>query len=374
MEVHLKSDGILEYSRKTKERRWWINMLRSFHFNGSRIVKTGIAIFLTAVICEWFNWPPVFAVITAIVTIEPTVSDSIKKGLVRFPASAIGSAFAVFFITFFGNSPITYTLAAMATILVCFRLNLHAGLLVATLTSVAMVEVIHDNFLIAFFIRLGTTTIGLLVSTAVNMLVFPPDYRKDIQKSIQRISERAGNMLEHTFRTILFDDDANRQQEQLIVKQLIKDIGKTEKLIHFQRDEASLYPWVRGKETELRMAEKQLLFLHNLEFHLDALLYIPLHDITWSAAERKVIMCAVTELANDLKHSIDYDHEKHQDQLKNITDLFWNNSIGKTASDAMRPTQFPPEFTILYELITIYDLVDKFFDPGSVKIDDATAK
>ncbi len=79
-------DGILEYSRKTKEGRWWINMLRSFHFNGSRIVKTGIAIFLTAVICEWFNWPPVFAVITAIVTIEPTVSDSIKNGLVSFPA------------------------------------------------------------------------------------------------------------------------------------------------------------------------------------------------------------------------------------------------------------------------------------------------
>nr|WP_316045987.1 aromatic acid exporter family protein [Planococcus glaciei] len=56
-------------------------MMRSFHFNGSRILKTGIAIFLTAIICGWFGWPPVFAVITAIVTIEPTVSDSIKKGL-----------------------------------------------------------------------------------------------------------------------------------------------------------------------------------------------------------------------------------------------------------------------------------------------------
>lgn len=51
------------------------------------------------------------------------------------------------------------------------------------------------------------------------------------------------------------------------------------------------------------MAEWQLLFLHNLEFHLDAL----------------------------------------------------------------HPNLFPPEFKILYELITIYDLVDKFFDPGSVK-------
>lgn len=342
-------------------------MMRSFHFNGSRIVKTGLAIFLTATICGWFGWPPVFAVITAIVTIEPTVSDSIKKGLVRFPASAIGSAFAVFFITLFGNAPITYTLAAVATILACYKLNLHAGLLVATLTSVAMVEVIHDNFLISFFIRLGTTTIGLLVSTAVNMLIFPPNYSTDILKSIHSISARAGSMLEHTFRTILFDGGASLQEDKKIVKQLTREVGKTEKLIHYQRDEASLYPWVRNREAELQMAERQLLFLHNFEFHLDALLRIPLHHIKWTTAEREIIMNAVTELADDLKHSIDYNHEKHQRQLKNITDLFWENSKTITASDAMRPTEFPPEFTILYELITIYDLVDKFFDPNSVK-------
>ena len=342
-------------------------MMRSFHFNGSRIVKTGIAIFLTAAICVWLNWPPVFAVITAIVTVEPTVSDSIKKGLVRFPASAIGSAFAVFFITLFGNAPITYTLAAVATILVCYRLKLHAGLLVATLTSVAMIEVIHDHVLISFFIRLGTTTVGLLVSTAVNMLVFPPNYRKDILKSIQNISERAGSMLEHTFHTILFDGDANLQEDKELVKRLTTEIRKTEKLIHFQRDEFSLYPWVRNREAELRMAERQLLFIHNLEFHLDALLRIPFHSIKWTPAERNIIMKAVTELASDLQNSTEYDHETHQLQLKIITDFFWEDSKGVTTSDALHPTLFPPEFKILYELITIYDLVDKFFDPNSVK-------
>src|SRR5690625_1948954 len=163
---------------------------------GSRVIKTGVAIFLTAWICELLNWPPVFAVITAIVTLEPTVSESIKKGIIRFPASAIGSAYAVIFIALFGNSPITYTLAAILTIATCFRLKLHAGLLVATLTSVAMVEVIHSNYLIAFFIRLGTTTVGLLVSTAVNMFVLPPDYTKEIIRNIREISKQTGNTME----------------------------------------------------------------------------------------------------------------------------------------------------------------------------------
>ncbi|QHJ72254.1 aromatic acid exporter family protein [Planococcus halotolerans] len=341
--------------------------MRSFHFNGSRILKTGIAIFLTATICLWFGWPPVFAVITAIVTIEPTVRDSITKGLVRFPASAIGSAFAVLFITLFGDAPITYTLAAVATILVCYRLKLHAGLLVATLTAVAMIEVIHDHFLVSFFIRLGTTTIGLVVSTAVNMLVFPPNYRDDILKSIQNISERAGTMLEHTFHTILFDSDADLKEDKDLVNRLTTEIRKTEKLIHYHRDDFSLYPRVRDRETELRMAERQLLFLHNLEFHLDALLRIPYHSIKWSQAERNIIMQAVAELADDLQNSNAYDHETHQQQLKIITDFFWEDSKGISTSDALHPTLFAPEFKILYELITIYDLVDKFFDPNSVK-------
>ena len=160
---------------------------------GRRIIKTGVAIFFTVWLCELLGWPAVFAVITAIVTIEPTVSDSIKKGIVRFPASAIGSAYAVTFISLFGNSPITYTLAAVLTIATCYKLNLHAGLLVATLTSVAMIEVVHEHFFIAFLIRLGTTTIGLVVSTLVNMFVLPPDYKDEIYEEIRNIEIKTAN-------------------------------------------------------------------------------------------------------------------------------------------------------------------------------------
>lgn len=56
---------------------------------GPRTLKTAFAVFLSAMICKALGFPVVFAVITAIVTLEPTASDSIKKGMVRFPASAI---------------------------------------------------------------------------------------------------------------------------------------------------------------------------------------------------------------------------------------------------------------------------------------------
>jgi uncharacterized membrane protein YgaE (UPF0421/DUF939 family) len=187
-------------------------------FGGSRILKTGVAIFLTAWICELLNWPPVFAVITAIVTIEPTVSDSIKKGIVRFPASAIGSAYAVIFISLFGNSPITYTLAAVLTIATCFRLNLHAGLLVATLTSVAMVEVIHEHLFISFLIRLGTTTVGLVVSTLVNMFVLPPDYRKDIARHIDKTAKLQAASIQQVYAAVLSEEPADKTRPAALLK------------------------------------------------------------------------------------------------------------------------------------------------------------
>ena len=79
-------------------------------------MKTGMAVFATATICYYFDLPVVFAVIIAIATIEPTASDSIRKGMIRFPAALIGAGLAMTFTYWFGHSPITYTLAAVFTI------------------------------------------------------------------------------------------------------------------------------------------------------------------------------------------------------------------------------------------------------------------
>ncbi|EVU67347.1 aromatic acid exporter family protein, partial [Staphylococcus aureus] len=42
------------------------------HLIGARTIKTGIAIFLTAVFCMALDLTPIYAILTAVVTIEPT--------------------------------------------------------------------------------------------------------------------------------------------------------------------------------------------------------------------------------------------------------------------------------------------------------------
>ncbi|RYG74456.1 aromatic acid exporter family protein [Lentibacillus lipolyticus] len=328
---------------------------------GSRVIKTGVAIFITAWICLLLDWPPVFAVITAIVSIEPTVSDSIKKGIVRFPASAIGSAYAVLFISFFGNSPLTYTLAAVCTIITCFSLKLHAGLLVATLTSVAMVEVIHSNFLMSFFIRLGTTTTGLVVSTAVNMFVLPPDYTEEIVKRLHSIAYKTGIAIEKVFGDILDDEHDIVVIEQELTDQLEQAIQKTEELIRFQKEESKFHPLVGSELTRFQMVQKSLVRLRLIHYHIDNLIHTSFSTMEFSTEKRLAILHAAEELAASLKEPSLYYKKEHTEFLQQLTGLFWDHNEDVTLNKKQYPTSFRPELILLYELVSIYQLVERYY-------------
>ncbi|MFD2045107.1 aromatic acid exporter family protein [Ornithinibacillus salinisoli] len=327
-------------------------------FIGNRLIKTAIAILITAWICDIIGWPPVFAVITAIVTLEPTVSESIKKGMIRFPASAIGSAFAVIFIALFGNSPITYTLAAFFTIATCVKLRLHAGVLVATLTAVAMVEVIYSNFLISFFIRLGTTTIGLVVSTAVNMFLLPPDYTHDIVKHIKILNKKTGKLIEDVFENILFDEDVKVRDR---MGQLRKALNKTETLIRFQKEETKYHPLVGHEKHVFQHAQDQILNIRMMHYHIENLINTPIDTVSWTKEEREIIHFAIKKLSQSMEDEKNYNIEDHEKQLKQLTEIFWEDNEEITKNNKHHPTHFPPELIILYELLSIFELITAFY-------------
>lgn len=336
--------------------------MRIFHFLGGRVVKTGLAVFLTALICEIIGWPPVFAVITAIVTIEPTIADSIKKGIIRFPASAIGSAYAVLFLALFGNSAITYTLAAVFTIVTCSKLKLHAGLLVATLTSVAMVEVIQDNFFVSFLTRLGTTTVGLFVSTLVNMLIYPPNYQKDIHQNIEQIKRQTGFLIHLCFQPLLQGNKNKKKRWIQVLNRLTKKIQTTEQLLKYQEDEQSYHPIVKTERKEFQQAKKKLDYLRFLLYHLNHVIQTPFSNMTWTETEQVSILSAAENLAKTLQGNVDYDPDTHRRDLDNITDIFWKGNKKIMQNSQFYPTHFPPELILLYELVMMYEITERYYD------------
>ncbi|MCI3924677.1 aromatic acid exporter family protein [Paenibacillus sp. TRM 82003] len=170
---------------------------------GKRIAKTGAAVFLTSLVCDWLGWPSIFAVIAAIVTIEPTISASIRKSRIRLPSAAIGAFFAMLFDFWLGPQPLTYTLSALATIYVIQLLRWNDSLLVATLTAVNMITYTDNHFLGDFFIRLGTTTVGLFMSASINFLLFPPSYKADLAAGVAPAARRTLELADDVIRLSL---------------------------------------------------------------------------------------------------------------------------------------------------------------------------
>lgn len=328
------------------------------YISGGRIIKTGVAVLITAWFCELLGWPAVFAVITAIVTIEPTVSDSVKKGIVRFPASAIGSAYAVTFISLFGNSPITYTLAAVLTIFTCYKLKLHDGLLVATLTAVAMIEVIHDHFFIAFLIRLGTTTIGLVVSTLVNMFVLPPNYKDQITQNIEKISRLTASIIQKMYNEIL---KGNMEHESLVAQltKLESKIHSTSKLIRFQKNEYKYRPYISSQTAFFKRMENQAYLLQKMYEKLKFLVDYPLEQVKWDKEKYAIIQQTVHELAISLIDKDNFSLQKHFRNKQKIIQVFWNDTTILHKNDR-EATSLPTETILLYELLAFYDLVEKY--------------
>lgn len=318
-------------------------------FRGGRIIKTGIAVFLTAWICELLQWPAVFAVITAIVTIEPTVTDSIKKGLIRFPASAIGSLYTVSLVFILGHTPLTYTLAAVLTIATCYKLNLHAGLLVATLTAVAMVDAVHSNFFIAFAVRLGTTSIGLLVSTAVNMLIFPPEYTQNIATHITQLRQNLSTLLPAVFRHITQADNLLHSADQKLFANLQQELAQTKVLLHFQEKDLH-QPLAARSKYPLAPQKNELQALYKIATHLENIMQLPPQTLQWSHTQQEELRQTVQLLADSIAQTTPPNYAEQQAKLTHLQQQF-------SCSTALPATtnSLPTETIILYELIAMYE-------------------
>src|SRR5699024_7274730 len=149
------------------------------------------------------------------------------------------------------------------------------------LTSVAMVEVIHSNLFISFLIRLGTTSVGLIVSTTVNMLVFPPDYTKEISLNIRTLSKKTGILIEKVFQDILEGQHEDDILNKSLVRRLNNSLLRTERLVEFQKDESKYHPLVGSEKERFQEIQSKLATLRLLHYHLDNLIQMPLKSISW---------------------------------------------------------------------------------------------
>ncbi|MBE4910426.1 FUSC family protein [Bacillus luteolus] len=335
-------------------------MNKIFNLFGGRTIKTGVAVFITAWICLQLNLPAIFAVITAIVTIEPTASDSMKKGIVRLPAAAIGAAFSMSLTHYLGHGAIVYALSAVLTIAACYKLKLFDGILVATLTAVMMIPTTGDHHLMAFVSRLGTTTIGLVVSTVVNLFILPPNYSKSITTNLSGLLQKCSVILNGPIKeNVIGEKNYNRDT----VKQLehvSRKLETTTKLTEYIREEWKYHRHTKKQIREYHYELKKLYVLQQMVYHLKNLSYTKFADLRWNKTEKQTVIElieSVSTILSDPGHSISDDHLILVDQV-NQQFLEWKNRQNKETTKKYHH-HFSAETIVVYEILSIHDLIEE---------------
>lgn len=321
---------------------------------GKRIIKTGLAVFLTAWICMIFDLPALFAVITAIVTIEPTAADSIKKGTIRFPASVIGAGFAMIFEFFFAQAPITFALSATFTIWACQALRLDAGILVAALTAVAMIPETDGHYFMSFVIRLGTTLIGISVSALVNYFILPPKFYPLIVENLNELYRQAGGFLEE-----IIENEANAiKQWSRKYQKMTKKLERTFQLMNFQRAEWKYHRYAVGDIRRMNVIQKKLDYLQKILYHFGNLNGLQLKNI--KPEDREVIKQAGTSISNILRdpnHDIPNIHYETIDRLDNL--FRGLKEQPNSEENKHYRHHFSQETVMIYELLSLHDVLEE---------------
>lgn len=293
---------------------------------GRRVVKTGLSVFITAMICKFLDLPVIFAVITAIVTTEPTAADSIKKGLIRLPAAALGALFAILIDLLLGGSAMTYALVAMLTIITCARFKLDNGTLVATLTAVAMIPGTSEGILADLIFRLSGTTIGIMVSTLVNYVVLPPKFGPILVNQLDSLFGHTGEKTAAIVSAKLTKPTYNPVED---LRFLNKQAEKAFQLLEYQKDE---WKYRSSKSIEIRsfqFLEKKIEYLQQIISQLTIIAYQRYSPDSLTSKEKDTILNVSQSLSDILQDPLHIMTDTHYTSVDDLRRLEVNNDITK---------------------------------------------
>ncbi|WP_079529702.1 FUSC family protein [Halobacillus hunanensis] len=332
---------------------------KDFNLLGGRTIKTGVSVFITALICGFFNFPIIFAVITAIVTIEHTAADSIKKAMVRFPASAIGALLATSFYALLGKEAITYALAAMLTIAICHKLKLDDGIIVAAITATAMIPEFQDHYFVSFITRLGTTSIGIIVSTFVNFFLMPPNYFPVIDKIIYDLFSHTSQLTTRIISINKGESNENTRNISRSYRQLTARLEKAFQLSQYQREEWKYHRHTIEQMRAFQLSQKKLAALQQITYHLGNLQYARVQPDDFNTKERTLLKEIVESFAETLENQDHKISEAQYEKVEKLDNLFWRWKELHVEYSGNFKHQLPPQTILMYELLCFHDVLEE---------------
>ncbi len=180
------------------------------------IIKTGVAVGLTAAITNFTHQPfGYYATIAVVITMQPTLGKSIDAGKQRAIGTGIGAIIAFIIVNTIGSSPLAVGLGVGFTILTCSYYGFSQGykpgcFLVAISIMVYGTE--PNNYI---WKRFTETLLGIVVAQLVSRLFWPETDSHNLDQSISQTLIRIGKLYELTVNQYLQGLNSKAEIERL---------------------------------------------------------------------------------------------------------------------------------------------------------------
>ncbi|WAA08783.1 aromatic acid exporter family protein [Fervidibacillus albus] len=184
-------------------------------------MKTGMAIVLALFLAELLKLPsPVFAAISAIFAIQPSIYRSYLTIIEQIQGNVIGAIIAIVFVLLFGNHFLIVGLAAVVLITIHLKLRIDKTIPLSLVTLIVIMETRNNEFITFSIIRFSTIMLGIFSAFFINLILYPPKYETKLYTSISDITNgilqwvRLNNHQATDF--ILLKKQVDRFKEQLV--------------------------------------------------------------------------------------------------------------------------------------------------------------
>lgn len=155
---------------------------------GPRVLKTGLSVTLALYICSFFQLENfVFAGVAAIFTMQPSIYQTWKQMSDQVKTNILGAALALFCLHFLGNGPIIFGLVIVLVILISLKLKIEGTIPLTSVTVLAIMSVPMDEDIVFTIQRFIIILIGVFSAFLINLLVFPPKYKKNFYEKAKSV-------------------------------------------------------------------------------------------------------------------------------------------------------------------------------------------
>ncbi len=207
-------------------------------FFGARILKTGVAVFLTLTLLHWLGSAyATFGAVAAVLAVQPSITQARKAFLQQLVGNAVAGAMATLLGLWLPVNPLTMALGAVLALGILVRLKLPEAAGLAVVVVLFVMDRPQQDFLLYTFARIAAIVAGMTVGFLVNRLIHPPDAVKRaraelaegdrvLDTSIDRVLMSLGRPQDYP--SAQLEQDANQAHKHLSAGRTLLDFAEAD--------------------------------------------------------------------------------------------------------------------------------------------------